>query len=154
MREPVERQRKKTENSLGRISPAPFPQRLRVMVAEFGCFVGSEILLLVRVQVLFHLLHYVFGLMVVLDIKICRSLGNFLGVTALRTELPLLEAVHVGERAARGTPDNEVHDNEVMRVIVIKIYRRQGWKSNDCAVPAFSGLPGDTGQLLSGYETK
>jgi len=130
---------KKQENSLGRISPAPFPQRLRVMVAEFGRFVGSEILFPVRVQVLFHLLHYVFGLVVVLDIQVCRSLGNFLSVTALRTELPLLETVHVCERAARGAPDDEVHDYEVMRVIVIKIYRRKGWKRNDCAFPAFSG---------------
>jgi hypothetical protein len=124
------------------------------MVAELGRFLGSEILLLVRVQVFLHLLHNVFGLMIVLDIQVCRGFGNFLGVTALRAELPLLEAIHVGERAARGTPDDEVHDKQVMRVIVIKIYRRQGWKNNDCAVPAVPAGPGDTGQPLSRCETK
>jgi hypothetical protein len=70
------------------------------MVAELGRFLGSEILLLVRVQVLFHLLHNVFGLMEVLDIQVCRASGNLLGMTTLRAELPLLETVYVRERAA------------------------------------------------------
>jgi hypothetical protein len=114
----------KRKNSLGRMSPAPFPQRFRVMVAELGRFLGSEILLPGRVQVLLHLLHNVFGLVIVLDIQVCRATGNLLGVTTLGAELPLLEAVHVRERAARGTPDDEVHDKEVIHVIVINKYRR------------------------------
>ena len=52
-----------------------------------------------------------------------------MGMAALRAELPLLETIHVRERAARGAPDDEVHDKEVMRVIVIKIYRHTAWSS-------------------------
>jgi hypothetical protein len=46
-----------------------------------------------------------------------------MGMPADRTELPFLETINVRERPAGRAPDNEVHDNEVMRVILIKIYR-------------------------------
>ena len=46
------------------------------------------------------------------------------GVAALRAEFPFLETIHVRERAARGAPDDEVHNNEVIGVIVIYKYRR------------------------------
>ena len=94
------------------------------MVAELGRLFRGEILFLVRVQVLLHLLHDMFGLVEVLDIQVCRGPGNLLGMAALRAEFPLLETVHVRERAARGAPDDEVHDNEVIGVIVINKYRR------------------------------
>jgi hypothetical protein len=45
------------------------------------------------------------------------------GVSADRAELPFLETIHVREGPAGRAPDNEVHDKEVMRVILIKIYR-------------------------------
>jgi hypothetical protein len=45
-------------------------------------------------------------------------------MAALRAEFPFLETVHVRERAARGAPDDEVHNNEVIGVIVINTYRR------------------------------
>jgi hypothetical protein len=120
---------KKTETLLRRITPAPFLQRVSIVMPELGRLFRCEILFLVCVQVLFHLLHDMLGLMVILDIQVCRGLGNLMGMATLRAEFPLLETIHVGERAARRAPDNEVHDNEVMRVIVIKIYRREGWKA-------------------------
>ena len=100
--------------SLYRISPPPLFQGFRVMVAELGSFLGSEVLLFVRMQVLLHLLHDMFGLMEILYIQVCRAPGNLLGMAALRAEFPLLETVHIRERAARGAPDNEVHTNVVM----------------------------------------
>jgi hypothetical protein len=44
-------------------------------------------------------------------------------VTADWAELPFLETIHIGECPAGRAPDDEVHDKEVMRVILIKIYR-------------------------------
>jgi hypothetical protein len=46
-----------------------------------------------------------------------------MGVTADWAELPFLETIHIGECPAGRAPDDEVHDKEVMRVILIKIYR-------------------------------
>ena len=106
------------------------------MVAEFCRFFRREVLFLVRVQVLLHLLHDMFGLMEVLDIQVCRGPGNLLGMAALRAELPFLETVHVRERAARGAPDDEVHDNEVIGVIVINKYRRFAEKPGCLQLPA------------------
>jgi hypothetical protein len=96
------------------MTPAPFAEGLGIVVAELGCFFRSEIFFLVGMQVLFHLLHDVFGLMIILNVQVSRSPGNLVGMAALWAELPLLEAVHVRECAARGAPDNEVHDKEVM----------------------------------------
>ena len=75
-------------------------------------------------QVLLHLPDNMFGFVEILDIQVCRGPGNLLGMAALRAEFPLLETIHVRERAARGAPDDEVHDNEVIGVIVINKYRR------------------------------
>jgi hypothetical protein len=94
------------------------------MVAKLIGFLRGEILFLGCLEVLIHLLHNVFCLMVVLNIKICRSPGHLVRMTALRTEFPLLEAVHIRERAAGWTPDYEVHTIEVIGVIVINKYRR------------------------------
>jgi hypothetical protein len=94
------------------------------MVAELSRLLRSEIFLLVRVQVFLHLLHDMFRLMEVLDIQVRRAPCNFLGMATLRAEFPLLETVHVGERTARGAPDDKVHDKEVIGVVVINKYRR------------------------------
>ena len=112
------------------------------MVAELGRFLRGEILFLVRMQVFFHLLHDMLGLMKVLNIQVRRGTGNLQGMAALRAELPLLETVHVRKCAAGGAPDNEVHTNVVMRVIVIKIYRHNGWKSWNHDVPAYPVIYG------------
>jgi hypothetical protein len=109
---------------LRRITPPSFAQRLGIMMAEFGRLLRSEIFLLGRVQVLLHLLHDMFSFVEVLNIQICRAPGNLLRMAALRTELPLLETVHVRERTARRAPDDKVHDKEVIGVIVINKYRR------------------------------
>ena len=94
------------------------------MVAELGSFFGRKVLLLIRLKVFLHLLHNMLGLVKVLNIQVCRGPGNLLRMTALRTEFPLLETVHVRERTARGAPDDKVHTNEVIGVIVINKYRR------------------------------
>ena len=112
------------ETLLHRITPAPLFQGFGVMVAELGRFFGRKILLLIRLQVFLHLPHNMFGLVKVLNIQVCRGAGNLLRMTTLRTEFPLLETIHVGERAARGAPDDEVHINVVIGVIVINKYRR------------------------------
>jgi hypothetical protein len=94
------------------------------MVAELGRFFGRKVLLLIRLKVFLHLFHDMLGPVKVLNIQVCRGPGNLLRMTALRTEFPLLETVHVREQAARGAPDDKVHTNEVIGVIVINIYRR------------------------------
>ena len=109
---------------MDRMPPAAFAEGFGIMVAELGSLFGSEIFLLVLVEVFLHLLHNVLRLVEVLDIQVSRRPGNFMGMTALRTELPPLEAIHVRKRAAGRAPDDKVHDKEVMRVLVIKIYRR------------------------------
>jgi len=109
---------------MDRMPPPAFAEGFGIMVAELGSLFGSEIFLLVLVEVFLHLLHNVLRLVEVLDIQVSRRPGNFMGMTALRTELPPLEAIHVRKRAAGRAPDDKVHDKEVMRVLVIKIYRR------------------------------
>jgi hypothetical protein len=94
------------------------------MVAEFGRFFGRKVLLLIRLKVFLHLLHDMLGLVKVLNIQVCRGPGNLLRMTTLRTKFPLLETIHVREQTARGAPDDKVHTNEVIGVIVINIYRR------------------------------
>jgi hypothetical protein len=100
-------------------------------MAEFGRFLRREILFLVRMQVLLHLFHDMFSFVEVLNIQVCRAPGNLLGMATQRTELPFLETVHVRERTARGAPDDEVHDIEVIGVIVINKYRRFAEKTGN-----------------------
>jgi hypothetical protein len=52
---------------------------------------------------------------------------------AERTEFPALETIHVGEGPASRAADDEVHGNQVMCAILIKIYRR--------VVKTFHGIP-------------
>src|SRR5665647_1713926 len=71
----------------------------------------------------FHLFYNMFCLKVVLNLKVSRRFHYLLGMPADWTELPFLEAIYVRESPAGRAPYNEVHDKEVMRVILIKIYR-------------------------------
>lgn len=50
----------------------PFTQRLSIVVAKVSGFLRSEILFLIGMEVLFHLFHYMLGLMVIMNLKICR----------------------------------------------------------------------------------
>jgi hypothetical protein len=109
---------------LYRITPSPFLQCFSIVVAELGGLLRGEVLLLGCMQVLLHLFHNMLGLVEILDIQVRRAPGNFLGMAALRAEFPLLETIHVRKSAARRAPDDEVHDNEVIGVIVINKYRR------------------------------
>jgi len=99
--------------------PAAFAKGFRIMVTEFLRLFWSKILLLVLLQVLLHLPHDMLRLVEVLNIQVSRCPGHLMGMAALRAELPPLEAVYVRKRAAGRAPDNNVHDKEVMRVIVI-----------------------------------
>ena len=112
------------KRSLNGILPAPLAQGFRIMVAELGRLLGGEVLFLVHLQVFLHLLHDMFGFVEVPDIQVCRGPCNLLGMAALGAEFPFLETIHVRERAARGAPDDKVHINVVMRVVVINIYPR------------------------------
>ncbi len=58
-----------------------------------------------------------------LNFQIGRCFDHLMGVTADGAELPFLKTIHIGECPAGRAPDDKVHDKEVMRVILIKIYR-------------------------------
>jgi hypothetical protein len=58
-----------------------------------------------------------------LNFQVGRRFDHLMGVPADWAELPFLETIHVRESPAGRAPDDEVHDKEVMRVILIKIYR-------------------------------
>jgi len=77
-------------------------------------------------EMFFHLFYNVFSLKVMLNLKVRRGFYYLMGMPADRTKLPFLEPIHVRECPARRAPDNEVHDNEVIRVILINIYRLPG----------------------------
>jgi hypothetical protein len=119
------------------------------MVAELGRFFGRKVLLLIRLKVFLHLLHDMLGLVKVLNIQVCRGPGNLLRMTTLRTEFPLLKTIHVREQAARGAPDDKVHTNEVIGVIVINIYRRFAEKTGTRTHPVTGNKP----SVQAGRET-
>ena len=74
-------------------------------------------------KVFFHLFYDMLRLKVMLYFQVGRRSDNLVGMPADRAELPFLEPIHVREGPAGRAPDDEVHDKEVMRVILIKIYR-------------------------------
>ena len=74
-------------------------------------------------EVFFHLFYNLFCLYEILNFQISRHLDHLVGMPTDWAELPFLEPIHVGECPAGRAPDDEVHDKEVMRVILIKIYR-------------------------------
>jgi len=73
--------------------------------------------------VFFHLFYDMFCLKVMLNFQVGRRFDHLMGVPADWAELPFLETIYVREGPAGRAPDDEVHDKEVMRVILIKIYR-------------------------------
>ena len=75
-------------------------------------------------QVLLHLLYNMLSLMEILHLKVGGRFYHFLCMPALVAEFPFLEMVHVRKSTAGWAPDDEVHGNEVMRAIQIKIYRQ------------------------------
>lgn len=50
----------------------PFTQRLCIMVAQISGFFWGEIFFLVGMEVFFHLPDYMLGLVVIVNLKICR----------------------------------------------------------------------------------
>ena len=74
-------------------------------------------------KVFFHLFYDMFCLKVMLNFQVGRRFDHLVGVPADWAELPFLETIYVREGPAGRAPDDEVHDKEVMRVILIKIYR-------------------------------
>ena len=100
-----------------------FSQGLGIIMAQFRGFFRREIGFFRCVEVFFHLFYDMFCLKVMLNFQVGRRFDHLMGVPADWTELPFLETINVREGPARRTPDDEVHDKEVMRVILIKIYR-------------------------------
>ena len=111
----------------------PLAQGLGIVVSELRGLLRREILLLRCVEVLFHLFYDMLCLVVILDLEIRRRLDDLMGMPAERTEFPALETIHVGEGPASRAADDEVHGNQVMCAILIKIYRR--------VVKTFHGIP-------------
>jgi hypothetical protein len=58
-----------------------------------------------------------------LNFQIRRRFDHFMGMPADWTKLPFLETIHIRKGPAGRAPYDKVHDKEVMRVILIKIYR-------------------------------
>jgi hypothetical protein len=100
-----------------------FSQGFSIMLAQFRRFFRGEIGFFRCMKVFFHLFYDMLCLKVMLYFKVGRRSDHLMGVPADRAELPFLETIHVREGPAGGAPDDEVHDKEVMRVILIKIYR-------------------------------
>jgi len=75
-------------------------------------------------QVLLHLFYNMFGLMEIVYLEVRRSLYYFMRMSALGAEFPFLEMVHVRKGTAGRAADDEVHGNDVMCFILLKIYRR------------------------------
>jgi hypothetical protein len=93
------------------------------MMAQFRSFFGTEIGFLRCMKMFFHLFYDMFCFKIMFNFQVSRRFDNLVCVSADRAELPFLETIHVRESPAGRAPDNEVHDKEVMRVILIKIYR-------------------------------
>ena len=100
-----------------------FSQGFSIVMTQFRSFFRREIGFLRCVKVFFHLFYDMFSFKVMLNFQVGRRFGHLMGVPADGAELPFLETIHVREGPAGRAPDNEVHDKEVMRVILIKIYR-------------------------------
>jgi hypothetical protein len=98
----------------------------RVVVAELLRLLGREVFLLRGLEVLFHLPHDMFGLVMVLDVEIGRCFSHLVRMPAHRAEFPFLVAVHVHKCPASRAADDKVHGNEVIDAIIIKTYRRPG----------------------------
>ena len=100
-----------------------FSQGFSIMMAQFRSFFGAEIGFLRCMKMFFHLFYDMFCFKIMFNFQVSRRFDNLVGVSADRAELPFLETIHVRKSPAGRAPYNEVHDKEVMRVILIKIYR-------------------------------
>jgi hypothetical protein len=101
----------------------PLSQRFGIMVAELFCFLRREIFLLCGVQVLVHLFYDMLSFMEIVNLKVRGGFYHFLCMTALGTEFPFLEMIHVRKGTAGRAPDYEVHGKDVMCAVLIKRYR-------------------------------
>jgi hypothetical protein len=100
-----------------------FSQGFGIMMAQFCSFFWREIGFLRGMEMFFHLFYNMFCLKVMLNLQVSRRFDYLVGMPAYRAELPFLETIHIRECFAGRAPDDKVHDKEVMRVILIKIYR-------------------------------
>ena len=71
---------------------------------------------------LLHLLYDMFRFVEIVYLKVWWCLYHFLRMPALVAEFPFLEMVHVRKGTAGRAPDDEVHGNVVMCVILLNIY--------------------------------
>jgi hypothetical protein len=101
----------------------PFTQCFCVMVPKVRAFFWREIFLFIGLEVLFHLPYNMFRFVVIMDFQVRRCFFYFMRMPALMTEFPFLEIIHVRKCTTGGAPDDEVHGNEVMCAILLKIYR-------------------------------
>ena len=101
----------------------PLSQRFGIMVAELFCFLRREIFLLCGVQVLVHLFYDMLSFMEIVNLKVRGGFYHFLCMTALGTEFPFLEMIHVRKGTAGRAPDDEVHGKGVVCAVLIKRYR-------------------------------
>ena len=101
----------------------PLAERLGVVVAQLGGLFRRKVRFFGGMEVLLHLFYNMFCLVEVLDIQVGVRPAHVVCMAALRTEFPALETIHVRELPAARAPDDEVHGNDVMRVILLKIYR-------------------------------
>ena len=100
-----------------------FSEGLGIMMAQFRDFLRREIGFLRCVKVFFHLFYDMFCLKVMFNFQVGRRFDHLMGVPADWAELPFLETIHVREGSAGRAPNDEVHNKEVISVILIKIYR-------------------------------
>jgi len=92
------------------------------MVPEFFGLLESEIFLLIRVEMAFHLFCYMLSLVMIPHVKVDLHIPDLVRVSAARAQFPLLEPVNIGKFFAHGTTDDNVHQYEVMRVRILKTY--------------------------------
>jgi len=93
-----------------------------IMPAQFLGFFRGKILFFIGMQVFFHLPYNMFGVPVILHLKVCRYFCHFVGIAADRAELPFLKPVHVGKSPAPRTSEDMIHNHEVISATLIKIY--------------------------------
>ena len=85
-------------------------QRCHVMVPEFRLLFVCKVLLVVGMEVPFHLPHDMLRFMVIFNFKVGRRFGYLVRMAAMRAEFPFLEAVNVRKcPASSRTTDDEVH---------------------------------------------
>lgn len=79
------------------------------MLPEFLCLFGGEIFLFMGMQMLFHVFYDMFGILVIVHLKVRRNFCHLECMAAFRAELPFLEPVHIRECPASRAFDDQVH---------------------------------------------